>query len=204
MTKHLQAYRIGRSTNERVSSKSFSGATCKDMKHYIVSTLEKKPDELILHIGTNDLKDRAPKEVVRDIMALKDFIVKKSPRTKVTISELTLRTDNKKINDKVTKFNELLKKACINSKLTVIEHTDIGDQCVNQSGVHLNKKGTSLFALSIYVLIMTFNILNAIPDRMGNGQGNKKQNDETLAISSLKGFKLGHLNITSFPNMLMN
>ena len=47
------------------------------------------------------------------------------------------------------KFNERLKKACINSKLTVIEHTDIGDQCVNQSGVHLNKKGTSLFALSI-------------------------------------------------------
>ena len=50
MTKHLQAYRIGRSTNERVVSKSFSGATCKDMKHYIVPTLEKKPDELILHI----------------------------------------------------------------------------------------------------------------------------------------------------------
>ena len=101
MTKHLQAYRIGRSTNERVSSKSFSGATCKGMKHYIVPTLEKKPDELILHIGTNDLKDRAPKEVVRDIMALKDFIVKKSPQTKVTILELTLRTDDKKINDKV-------------------------------------------------------------------------------------------------------
>ena len=149
MTKHLQAYRIGRSTNERVSSKSFSGATCKDMKHYIVPTLEKKPDELILHIGTNDLKDTAPKEVVRDIMALKDFIVKKSPQIKVTISELTLRTDDKKINDKVTNFNELLKKACINSKLTVIEHTDIDDQCVNQSGVHLNKKGTSQFALSI-------------------------------------------------------
>ena len=51
MTKHLQAYRTGRSTNERVSSKLFSGATCKDMKLYIVPTLEKKPDELILHIG---------------------------------------------------------------------------------------------------------------------------------------------------------
>ena len=46
---------------------------------------------------------------------------------------------------------------------------------------------------------MTFNILNAIPDRMGNEKGNKKQNDETLAINSLKGSKLGHLNITSLP-----
>ena len=56
MTKHLQAYRIGRSTDVRVISKSFSGATCKDMKHYIVPMLEKKPDELILHIGTNYFK----------------------------------------------------------------------------------------------------------------------------------------------------
>ena len=31
---------------------------------------------------------------------------------------------------------------------------------------------------------MTFNILNAIPDRMGNEKGNKKQNDETLAMNS--------------------
>ena len=48
------------------------------MKHYIVPTFEKKPDELILHIGTNDLKDRARKEIVRDIMALKEFV---SPQT---------------------------------------------------------------------------------------------------------------------------
>ena len=34
---------------------------------------------------------------------------------------------------------------------------------------------------------------------MGNEKDNKMQNDETLAINSLNGFKLGHLNITSLP-----
>ena len=34
---------------------------------------------------------------------------------------------------------------------------------------------------------------------MGNEKDNKMQNDENLAINSLKGFKLGHLNITSLP-----
>ena len=116
MTKHLQAYRIGRSTNERVVSKSFSGATFKNLKHYIVPTLEKKPDELILHIGTNDLKDSAPKEIVRDIMALKEFV---SSQTKVTISELVLRTNDKKLNDKVKNVNELLKKSCNNNNLSM-------------------------------------------------------------------------------------
>ena len=54
-----------------------------------------------------------------------------------------------------------------------------------------------LALLSIYVLIMTFNILNAIQDRMGNEKDNIMQNDETLVINSLKSFKLGHINITS-------
>ena len=80
------------------------------MKHYIVPTLQKKLDELILHIGTNDLKDGALKEIVRDIITLKAFVVKNSPQTKVTISELTLRTGDKKINDEVKNFNECLKK----------------------------------------------------------------------------------------------
>ena len=80
------------------------------MKHYIVPTLQKKLDELILHIGTNDLKDGALKEIVRDIITLKAFVVKNSPQTKVTISELTLRTGDKKINDEVKNFNECLNK----------------------------------------------------------------------------------------------
>jgi hypothetical protein len=86
MTKYIQAHKLGRSTNDRVTSKSFSGAKCKDMKHYIMPTIEKKPDEIIRHVGTNDLKTSSAKTVVKDIMALKDFVVKTSPNTKVTIN----------------------------------------------------------------------------------------------------------------------
>ena len=88
MTKNIQADKLGRSTNDRVTSKSFSGAKCKDMKHYIMPTLEKKPDEIILHVGTNDLKSSSAKTIVKDIVVLKDFVGKVSPFTKVTISEL--------------------------------------------------------------------------------------------------------------------
>ena len=34
MIKYIQAHKLGRSTNDRVTSKLFSGAKCKDMKHY--------------------------------------------------------------------------------------------------------------------------------------------------------------------------
>lgn len=72
------------------------------MKHYIMPTLEKKPDEIILHVGTNDLKTSSVKTIVKDIVALKDFVVKASP-----ISELIMRTDDEQTH-LIIKFNMLI------------------------------------------------------------------------------------------------
>ena len=38
-----------------IKLRSFPGATCSDMYHYLVPILERKPDHVILHVGTNDL-----------------------------------------------------------------------------------------------------------------------------------------------------
>lgn len=46
------------------------------------------------------------------------------------------------------------------------------------------------------MLKVIFDILNAIPDRVGN---NGKDCDIQNEVNNLKGFKLGHLNITSLP-----
>ena len=51
----------------------------------IVPTLEKKRDEFILHISTNDLKVRAPKTIVNDIMKLKICVVECLPPIKFNI-----------------------------------------------------------------------------------------------------------------------
>ena len=40
----------------KVVMKHFSGAQTKDMKSYVIPTVAQKPDNIILHTGTNDLK----------------------------------------------------------------------------------------------------------------------------------------------------
>ena len=40
----------------KVVVKHLSGAKTKDMKSYVIPTIEQKPDNIILHTGTNDLK----------------------------------------------------------------------------------------------------------------------------------------------------
>ena len=62
--------------------KTFPGATTDDMKSYIVSTLKRKPDALIIHCGTNDLMKDEPETFTKKIT---DIVVK-SKRTVKTVA----------------------------------------------------------------------------------------------------------------------
>ena len=48
----------------------FPGATVSDMESYAISTVRTDPSEIILHVGTNDLRNRSPREVAEDIINL--------------------------------------------------------------------------------------------------------------------------------------
>ena len=50
--------------------KSFSGATLKGMKDFIKPLTRRKPDKLILHVGTNDLKRNPPSEIAESMVDL--------------------------------------------------------------------------------------------------------------------------------------
>lgn len=91
-------------TNEKVSVKSFSGATAKEMSTYIKPTIEEKHDDTILHIGENDLRwgDESNK-IANDILNLATEC--KQTGCEVTISALQPRRDKfmvkfvKEVND---------------------------------------------------------------------------------------------------------
>ena len=51
------------SKKNKVVVRSFAGARINDLYHYLVPSLETKPDGVILHIGTNDLKNKEARNV---------------------------------------------------------------------------------------------------------------------------------------------
>ena len=53
--------RKGLNNKERVFVKHFPGATVDDMKNYIIPSKKYENDLVILHMGTNDLKDKEVK-----------------------------------------------------------------------------------------------------------------------------------------------
>ena len=78
---------MSRSTH-KVVMKRFSSAKTKDMKSYVIPTVEQKPDIIILHTGTNDLKIiDTPEEITIGILNL--AITCKTDTNRVFISALS-------------------------------------------------------------------------------------------------------------------
>ena len=47
------------------------------MYHYVIPLLEKKPENIILHLGTNDAPHKSGTNILKESIELKDFIMEK-------------------------------------------------------------------------------------------------------------------------------
>lgn len=124
------------SKNPSVAVKYFSGSMVEDFKHYIKPTLDRNPDEVIMHVGTNNIKKDSPRDIAEAIV---DIARSVEEGTKITISGLVCRKDNQY---KVSEVNKILKRFCTQNGWGFIDHSAIQEQCLNRDGVHLNKSGT--------------------------------------------------------------
>ena len=140
---HVQGWDL--STNDKhVAVKSFSGARIADMDDYLRSLLGKKPDEIILHVGTSNIRNESPCSVAEGIVNLVTQIQHNSPTTHLAISPLLARSDNLDFNDKIREANKIFKLFCSSRGLTLLGINNIDLTCLNRRGVHLNRKGSSL------------------------------------------------------------
>ena len=65
-----------------IKIRSFTGATINDMHGYIKPLLKKSPDNVILHVGTNDVPNSTSRTILDNMLSLKSFIEKTLPRRK--------------------------------------------------------------------------------------------------------------------------
>ena len=122
--------------------KSFPGATTQDMKDYIKPTISRKPDMVILHTGTNDLKrNQNPSDIANEIVSLAKNI--KNSGTEVSISALIPRED--RLSEKGKKVNKELQEKCTAENFAFILHKNINSKLdLFPDKLHPNKKGQSI------------------------------------------------------------
>ena len=129
MIKMLKPSRLQRSIGKKTVVKTFPGASVADMKHYVKPTLEKNPELIILHVGTNDIPQKEPEEIVKEIESLCIGIVTNS-LAKVAISEIIQR-DDQTLNIKINSTNKLLTKLGMKYNWPIIQHSNINISNLN-------------------------------------------------------------------------
>ena len=146
MIKHINAHRLSKA-NTKVRVSTFPGSTTLDMNDYIKPILRKKPDKLILHIGTNSLKGReTPSHCAEEIKTLTETISKSLPHTELAISSLITRLDDESLTNKVSQVNIKLKQFCQQKNWKFIDNANITLNELNRSKIHLYKTGTKTLA----------------------------------------------------------
>ena len=107
-------------------------------------SLKNKPDVILLHVGTNNLRtDNTPEDISNDIINL--ATTSKTSENHIIISGIVGRNDA--LNNKATEVNNLLKSKCDVNNFTFCDNSNISrNYHTNASGLHLNYKGTITLA----------------------------------------------------------
>ena len=75
--------------------KPFPGASTEDMKGFIKPILRKDPENIIIHVGTNDVNSKEPRLTAKGIVKLGLQIEGDAPNTNIAISGLVSGADDK-------------------------------------------------------------------------------------------------------------
>ena len=132
--------------DRKIFGKHFSGATTNCMENYMKSSLQKDPNHIILHIGTNNLiLDRTSQDIAISLVNLACSM--KGKNCDVSISNIILRNDNKKFNQKDQEVKAHFEDMCEDKNIYLIDDTNnVKAQYLNKGKLHLNKEGSNLLS----------------------------------------------------------
>ena len=124
--------------------KPFPGATVSDMEDFIKPLTRRSPDKMILHVGTNDLRNNSSSKIIADsIVNIVTQIKEDSPGTAVGISAILVRNDNNELAAKATQTNNILKGYyCSRNRIPFLSNSNMNASHLNMRGFHLNRHGS--------------------------------------------------------------
>ena len=126
----------------KVKVRSLLGAYICDLYYHLQPMIERKPDSIILIIGTNDAVEKGSHEILNELLDLKNWILTKLPETKVIISCPTIRCDNQIARLTSLRLRNNLQQLDIN----LISNENVLEEHLAYKGLHLNNRGSSRLA----------------------------------------------------------
>ena len=147
MIKDIQPHKLARTLNKWVNKVSISGMKLSELKHYLQPSLSKKPAAIIIHCGINDLMQSVSlQHIHQEIESVINSIKGKLPKCEIYLSSVIHQTRNRNLHTSVDQLNTTFNNICNKTNSNFIDNDNISEDSLNNSGLHLNKKGTARLA----------------------------------------------------------
>ena len=121
------------------------GATVEDMFDYVKPILKRKPDYVVLHVGTNNAKDMTSRNILGKLLQLKTAVLDSDENCKVILSQPMTWMDDGKAGFTISKLNDLLEEMDI----PILKNRNITVDHLGSKGLHLNPHGIARFAMNL-------------------------------------------------------
>ena len=140
IVKYLRSDELS-SSDKSISIMKHPGCSSEDMVDYVKPVARKKPDTLIIHVGTNDLSKgvNTMKKVRKCVKVIRELDNTKN--IQIGFSSIIQRT-NKDFSNEIKGTNIKLKNDCLDKGFISVDHDNINESCLKNSKLHLNKKET--------------------------------------------------------------
>ena len=185
---------------------SFPSASCDDMENFLIPLINRRSDQILLHVGTNDLRSGTPEEIAHRISNLTGAIT--SRNIQCAVSSIVRRGDY--LATKCEEVNRLLGNS-LPEHVKLISNSIVKENHLNRSQLHLNRRGTGEFAQNIIQLIKhsdfeksQCNVSLTEPDDFKSKINDASDSSlhsivdsQELTLNSDKGLKVVFLNIDS-------
>ena len=121
------------------------GCSSEDMVDYEKPVARKKPDTLISHVGRNDLAKGV--NIIKKVRKCVEVIweLDNTENIQIGFSSIIQRSD-KDFSNEIKETNIKLMNYCLGKGFIFIDNDNINKSCLNNSELHLNKKGTQRLA----------------------------------------------------------
>ena len=103
-------------------------------------------DVIIVHAGTNNLRDNSPSDLAEVIVNTMETVQKKNPSGRVAYSLIFKRKDDQTLNAKARKVNELLSEELSIRGMDFMNNDNIIYSNLWKDGLHLNDGGVRKFS----------------------------------------------------------
>ena len=150
MTKPIVPSRLSR--RRRIKCKTLPGAKIEDVFDSVFHfARDQQPDEIVIHLGTNNVAQDEKDEIVAKLISLADQITERTSAKAITLSTIIHRArETDEESSKVNDVNKAVKLLAYQRRWSVIDNDNIAPGLhLAVDGVHLNEYGVRALAQNI-------------------------------------------------------